>query len=113
MNYLYGWDVTDFISVGGSSQGNASIGDDGDTFLLLAQSLTVGYTLTEKLGAYTEVFGFFPDGATAPGIGPEYYFNGGFTYKFTRNIQYDIRAGVGLNRQSDDYFVGSGLSVRY
>ena len=40
-------------------------------------------------------------------------FNGGFTYKFSPNLQYDIRAGVGLNDHSDDYFVGTGLSVRY
>ena len=113
MNYLYGWDVNDFISVAGSTQGNARVDDDGGSYLQLAQSGTVGYTLTEKLGAYTEFFALFPHGATAPDTAPQYYFNGGFTYKFTDNFQYDVRAGVGLNRHSDDYFVGTGFAVRY
>jgi len=27
-------------------------------------------------------------------------------------VQWDVRAGVGLNDAADDYFVGTGLSVR-
>jgi hypothetical protein len=113
LNYLYGWDVNDFLSIGGSTQGNAAVDDDGRSYLELAQSLTVGYALTKKLGAYTECFAFFPHGATAPDTSPEYYFNGGFTYKITPAIQFDIRAGVGLNRHADDFFIGSGCAVKY
>ena len=40
------------------------------------------------------------------------YFNGGFTYLITDNVQWDIRAGVGLNEAADDFFTGTGLSVR-
>lgn len=113
-NLLFGWDVIpDLISCGGSVQGNAAVDDDGHSFLELAESFTIGYTLTRKLGAYTEIFGIQPQGATASGAGPQYYFDGGFTYKFTPNFQYDIRAGIGLNRQSDDYFIGTGFGVRY
>jgi len=113
LNYLYGWDVSDFLSIGGSTQGNAAIDADGQSYLLLAQSLTFGYTLTKKLGAYTEVFAFFPNGATAADTSPEYYFDGGFTYKFRPNLQYDIYGGVGLNRHAEDFFVGSGISFRF
>jgi hypothetical protein len=113
INFLYSWDVIpDSISVGGSTQANKRF-DSDETYFELAQSLTVGYTLTEKLGAYTEFFGFLPQNSAPIGIGPQYYFDGGFTYLLTPLMQFDIRAGVGLNKQSDDLFVGSGFSVKY
>mgnify|MGYP003734665153 CR=1 FL=1 len=39
--------------------------------------------------------------------------NGGVTYLFSNDVQFDIRAGYGLNDESDDVFIGSGLSVRF
>jgi hypothetical protein len=81
--------------------------------LTLAKSLTVGYTLTERVGAYTEWFAFFPTGTTAPGIMQEHYINGGFTFKPVPSVQFDVRCGIGLNRRAEDFFIGSGVSVRY
>jgi hypothetical protein len=34
-------------------------------------------------------------------------------HTFTNNVQFDIRAGVGLNRHAADCFAGSGCSIRY
>lgn len=86
---------------------------DAHGYVEMAQSLTVGYGLTEKLGAYTEWFAFFPAGATAPGVTALHYFNGGFTYRVTPKFQLDIRAGLGLSRSADDFFTGTGFAVRY
>lgn len=135
INLLYGWEVVkDKVSVGGSTQANRVRGDfvlpdftgvgldvtgprqeatGKHSYLLLAQSLTVNYTLTKKLGAYTEWFAFFPHSAIGPDVGPEHYLDGGFTYKVTPTFQLDIRAGVGLNRHAADFFAGSGFAVRY
>jgi hypothetical protein len=128
LNLLYGWDVIkDRVSVGGSTQANRVRGDfplpdfmgldqattGKHSYLLLAQSLTVNYTLTEKLGAYTEWFAFFPHSAIGPDIGPEHYLDGGFTYELTPTFQLDIRAGVGLNRHAADFFAGTGFAVKY
>lgn len=114
VNYLFGWDVVpDKLTMGGSVQGNAAVTEDGKSYLELAQSFTVGYSFTDKLGCYMEVFGKEPFSSNTSDVGPEYYYDGGFTYKFTPNFQYDIRAGVGLNRNSDDFFVGTGFAVRY
>lgn len=114
MNLLYGWDVIpDCLAIGASTQANLVCDDTRLIYLEVAQSLTVNYTLTEKLGAFTEVFAFFPHGSRSPGVVPQYYFDGGFTYKFTPNFQYDIRAGVGLNRYADDFFAGTGFAVRF
>ena len=47
----------------------------------------------------------------AKGFG--HYINGGFTYLITNDIQWDIRAGAGLNDAAEDYFIGTGLSIRF
>ena len=113
LNWLYGWDVTEHISCGGSTQGNRARDDGGHFYTEFAQSMTIGYGLTDRLGAYTEWSAFFPHSALAPDTKPQHYFDGGFTYLVTDNFQLDIRGGVGLNDAADDYFVGSGLSVRF
>jgi hypothetical protein len=71
----------------------------------------VGLSLTDRVGSYAEWFALVPDGADTSRT--QQYFNGGFTYLMTDNIQLDVRAGVGLNDAADDFFVGSGLSVRF
>lgn len=111
LNWLYGWDITEFISTAGSTQINKAVDDDGSNYYEVAQSWTIGYTLGEHWGAYTEVFAFFPSGAST--ALPEYYFDGGFTFPVTNNLQFDIRVGVGLNEPADDYFTGTGMVVRF
>ncbi|MBX3412827.1 MAG: transporter [Pirellulales bacterium] len=111
LNWLYGWEINDFLSCGGSTQVNKSVDDADDrSYTLFAQSFTIGYRLTDRWGAYTEYFGLFPTGATS--VLPENYFDGGFTFSVTNNLQLDIRAGVGLNEAAYDYFLGSGFVIR-
>jgi len=111
VNWLYGWDINDFLATGGSTQVNRAVDDGtGRDYTLWAQSWTVNYSLTEKLGAYTEWFALIPDDADTART--QHYFDGGFTFKFTPNVQGDVRAGIGLNEAADDYFVGVGLSWR-
>jgi hypothetical protein len=113
VNWLYGWDLTDWLSFAGSTQFNRAVDDTNHDYLLGGQSLTIGYTFNKRWGAYTEWFVIFPHGAVEPDLAPEHYFNGGFTYKPTNNIQLDIRAGVGLNQHAADYFVGVGSAFRF
>jgi hypothetical protein len=111
VNVLYGWDITEKLSVGASTQGNRALDTTGDFYEEYAQSITMGISLTERLGMYNEVFGIFPNGAVE--TGPEYYFDGGFTYLVNNNFQLDTRAGWGLNDRSDDFFTGIGGAVRF
>ena len=112
VNWVYAWELNDRFSTAGSSQFNrASDETTGDSYTEFAQSWTVGMSLTECVEAYAEWYALFPSGADT--ATPEHYFNGGFTYLLTDNVQYDVRAGVGLNEAADDYFVGTGLSVRF
>jgi hypothetical protein len=113
-NLLYGWDVVpDLVTFAGSTQANRVYDEARHGYVELAQSLTVGYTLTDRLGAYTEWFAFFPTGAVAPGVTAQHYANGGFTFRVTPNFQLDVRAGLGLSSSADDFFAGTGFAVRY
>lgn len=111
MNWLYGWDINDWLATGGSTQGNQRVDDTGDTYLEVAQSWTINYALADRWGAYTEWFALFPSGAQT--ASPEHYFDGGTTFLVTDNAQLDLRAGIGLNEPAADYFAGIGLSLRF
>lgn len=112
INWIYGWEISDRISMGGSSQINRVLDDEsGDPFGLFAQSLVSGLSLTDRVGSYAEWFALIPDGADT--VRTQHYVNGGFTYLVNNNLQLDIRAGVGLSRGSDDYFIGTGLAIRF
>jgi hypothetical protein len=112
LNWLYGWDINEFLCFGGSTQGNLTTDPvSGQEFLEMAQSLTIGYTLTDKLGAYTEWFVIAPAGADTATT--EHYLDGGFTFRVTNNLQLDVRGGKGLSQNSLDYFTGAGAVVRF
>ena len=111
LNWIYGWEINDFISTAGSTQFNRAIDETTtDAYTEWAQSWTIGYSFGERLGAYTEWFALIPHSADT--VLPEHFINGGFTVLINNNVQWDIRAGVGLNDAADDYFAGTGLSIR-
>jgi hypothetical protein len=111
VNYVYGWDVTDDFSCGGGTQANRALDDNGeDYYVEFAQSITTGYGWTDELGTYAEWYMFAPAGAETSRN--QQYFNTGVTYLISDNIQWDIRVGVGLNDAADDFFTGTGFSIR-
>src|SRR5204863_10025423 len=85
--------------------------DGSKVYYEIAQAWTIGYTFTERFGAYTEWFVFIPSGAVS--VGTQHYADGGLTFLLNNNLQFDIRAGVGLSEASDDYFAGVGLVKRW
>lgn len=80
-------------------------GDDPHPVFLY--TLTTGFSLTEKAGAYIEAYGF-----SQKGFSPDHRADGGFTYLITNNMMCDLSGGVGLSRNSPRYFVAAGLSFR-
>ncbi len=112
LNWVYGWEVTECIATGGSTQFNRATDDaTGDAYTEWAQSWTISYGLLDRLGAYIEWFAFFPHSADSAAT--QHFFNGGLAFLVSDNIQWDIRAGLGLNDAADDYFAGTGLSLRF
>jgi hypothetical protein len=111
LNWLYGWDLNDWIATGGSTQFNRRLDDVTiRPYTEWAQSWTINYSLTDWMGGYTEWFCLAPDGADTNHC--ENYFDGGLTFLITNNVQFDCRAGVGLNEAAVDMFAGVGLSIR-
>jgi len=110
--WIYAWEINDWLVTAGSSQINRAVdGATNEPFGLFAQSWTIGYGLTDELGAYTEWFVLVPDGADTERT--QHFFNGGFTYLINNDLQVDVRAGVGLNEAADDYFLGTGFVRRF
>ena len=111
-NWIYAWEINDWLSTAGSTQFNRAI-DAGtnEPYLFVGQSWTVAVTLTENWGTYAEWFALFRSGADTAQV--QQFFNGGFTYLINNDLQLDIRAGRGLNSAADDFFVGTGVSMRF
>lgn len=111
VNWLYSWEVVEGFGIGGSTQANRAVDDLGEVYTEVAQSLTAGVDITEKLGGYVEWFVLAPSGSDV--VETEHYFNGGFAYSVTNNLQLDVRAGMGLNDAAFDFFSGAGVVMRF
>ncbi|MDG2221899.1 MAG: transporter [Rubripirellula sp.] len=111
-NWLYSWELNDSVSLAGSTQFNRTIDSgSGKEYTQWAQSIASGKSITDEVGCYLEWYAFFPDNADTDGV--EHYLNGGFTYLISDNIQWDVRAGFGLNEEAEDFLTGTGLSIRF
>jgi Putative MetA-pathway of phenol degradation len=114
INYCYDWDLTGTNSW--ILYGNTEIGDTveqmtNETHTQVAQSLAFEHAWSDRIHSFVECYMFAPiDADTAH---PKYYFDRGVTVLLTDNIQWDLRAGMGLNKWADDFFAGTGVSVRY
>jgi hypothetical protein len=112
VNWIYAWDLTDRWYAAGQTLFNRAIDPESlEDCTIFSQSAVTGYSLTERLTTYVECFGLFP--MQADSLKPEYFLDGGFAWFPTRNLQFDVRVGVGLNDAAVDYFVGVGGAIRY
>lgn len=105
---LWAYDVSDRFAVAGNV-GIAVPTDAGDRFFQTFASLSFAYGLTEKLGAYAEYFGIYPNTEDSDAA---HSVNVGFTYLINKDFQIDVRVGAGLNEEADDFFTGIGFSWR-
>ena len=111
VNLIYAWDLTDEVSLAGSTQVNRAVSESGAGYAEWAQSLVTGRALGARAGLYAEWFAFFH---AEPGDAwCEHYANGGFTWSVTDDVQWDIRLGAGLNEEAQDFFAGTGLAIRF
>lgn len=103
------WDLSPRVSLG-SNLNFAWPSEEGERYTEPAGSLTVGFSLAERTGAYLELFGFAPSGRARPNSS---YADGGLTYLVNDDFQLDARVGAGLSGARPDYFFGVGASRRY
>lgn len=71
-------------------------------------TLTTGYSFSEKISGYIELYGFLPQIQKA-----DHRFDAGINYLCNPNHQLDISGGFGISETSPDYFVALGYSFRF
>lgn len=69
----------------------------------------LGFDLAPRWGAFVELFGDLPASDPAPAA---HSLDGGLTFAVAPRFQLDLAAGVGLDDDAPDRFVGVGLSFR-
>jgi hypothetical protein len=118
INLIYGWSVTKKLTLSGST-GYLGIREQAvpysiprsDNFQRWHQSLVAFYTATDRTTLFYEWY--ILTFTHAADNRPLNFMDGGIIYRLTPNMQVDIRAGFGLSGRPDDFFTGTGFSVRF
>jgi hypothetical protein len=120
LDYIYGWKIAEGWEVYGSTGfGTQALGDFGlvpeepasEHFTAWTQSVALGTELTERTSLYNEFYGVFSAGLEHDYA--EVYFNTGLDYYVTNDLVLDLRVGVGVTPDSDDFFSGVGGGYRF
>ncbi len=82
---------------------------DVHTVSMFQYTATLGYDVTDRLGAFIEVFGDCPFNTGRPA----HLIDGGLTYGLRENLQLDCATGFGLTDAADDWFISVGISYRF
>jgi len=81
---------------------------DGETAVpTFIYTLTSGYSITDNLGAYAELYGFVPQSSVS-----DHRFDCGFTYLARPNLLLDISGGFGITENAPDHYLALGISFR-
>lgn len=102
------WQLSEKTSLG-TNVGWARLGESGDRFGEASASLSLGRSLSDRLGGYVEVYTL----NRQEGRGDDQFVNAGFTWALTGDSQLDFRAGTGLDSDGTDYFIGAGAAWRF
>ena len=70
-------------------------------------TISLGYLITPKFGAFIESYGFLPEEEKA-----DHRLDAGLTYKISPVVQFDISGGIGITESAPDSFLSTGISFR-
>ncbi len=70
-------------------------------------SLSLAASLLKNFSAFAELYGYLPEKEI-----PDHRFDGGITYLIDKNLQLDLSGGIGITKESPDYFISTGVSFR-
>jgi hypothetical protein len=101
---LFDFQLHDDVKLYGMSKAGLSNQED-DRVLDSAFALGIEYSLSDKMGIFSEFYRSYVPGIV--GFGNE----AGFTYLITNDLQIDIYAGYGINKAIDHY-IGAGIAKR-
>jgi hypothetical protein len=71
-------------------------------------TLTTGYSINSKLGAYMEAYGFLSNHSTA-----DNRLDGGFTYLINNDFIIDLSGGLGVSATAPNNYISFGISYRF
>jgi len=104
-----GWELTKDWSLE-SNLGCAYLTDSGERFTQCFASASAGLQLDDEVGAFFEGFAFNRE--SAGGSATE-YLDTGVSYLVSKDLQLDVRVGLGLNAPRPNWFTGLGASFRF
>jgi hypothetical protein len=107
---LWDYSLSNNVSIFGNVLANSDV-TKGDRNYSVQPIVGVSFSHTSRLGTYLEYNSEIPL-HTGGSSSVQNTIDGGVTYLLTDNIQLDISAGVGLNRETDN-FIGTGMSIRF
>jgi len=91
----------------GANLGVAWSGAEYGNYAVGIYTAVIGMSLSEKLGAFAELYGFLPKEGKN-----DHRWDGGVTYAVNEDLQLDFSTGIGLSKVSPDFFISLGLSIR-
>ena len=104
-----GWELTESLSLGVNG-GYARLSDGDERFDQLQWSASLGWSASDRLGFFGEVYGF--DRESFDGRSTQ-YLDGGATWLLRENLQLDAWAGAGLDEEAADWVAGTGVVARW
>lgn len=111
--FAFSHTLTDTVSLGynlGAAWETVSTSSGRSTLSDLQYTVTAGFGLSERFGAFVELFGDTPLSADGSS---EVSFDGGVTFLIRPNLQLDAALGVGLTDEAPDWFFTTGVSIRF
>lgn len=108
--YVFGWDLPQHLKFDASFR-YLSISEEEDHFNEWAPSVVLKIPIGEKINTHVEYFGLFSSGRAVEFT--RHYVSPGVHYLVTENLEIGVRAGWGLNNQSDRFFINAGLGWQF
>lgn len=105
----YGWALSDKLRLYGVGIIAAGVHPTGH-FPQASGSMGLSYAVTSRVGTFVEYYGIFPGRENED---CSHNADGGVTFLINDNCQLDFSAGLGLNEQAPDYFLGMGIAFRW
>ncbi len=97
------------LTVGGNAN-VAWISDAAGRMAQIQGSVYAAWAVWERTTCFAE---YFLLGPMARDAGSADSVDAGLLHLLSRRVQADLRAGIGLDREADDFFVGAGLSFLF
>lgn len=111
--FAFSHTLTDRVSLGynlGAAWETVPTSSGRATLSTLQYTVTTGFGLSERFGAFVELFGDTPFSGQR---GTQLSFDGGLTYLIRPNLQLDAALGFGLTNDAPDWFLTTGVSFRF